>query len=137
MQFILTDRIVKTRYKIDFRVWIEMVSGYAVNDEMQGQLLNAGDSIYRRCDRQAEEIIDQKICDGSTKLEVDDNTGSGWSKLAELLKALIAKETSVDKGIRQVQILIGIHRCVRGDGEMLGEFTGKFINLTARYSDQA
>lgn len=132
----ITGKTIKKRYADDLRMWIEMMGEYASNEKFKFELLNAGFKIYRFCDEQARNILDEARACGNMILKGNDDEDPLRTKLVEKIIGLISTESVPEKTNRKVALLKDISSCTREDGEIHSLFAARFKSLVAKYAVQ-
>lgn len=117
-------------------MWIEMMESYSTNEKMKHELSNARFKIYRSCDEQTRDILDEARSSGELKLKGDNETDPLRTALVEKILSLIAAELIPENTSRKVAILNDINYCIRQDGETPDQFANWFKSLTAKYAVQ-
>lgn len=100
---------------------------------MKGSLRNAGYAIYRACDEQAKDRLEQAETSGILTLKGNDTEDPNRTHLVQTIIDLISKESINDKVARQVQLLADIQNCKRRTGEPPSDFSERFMSAVARY----
>lgn len=132
----ITGRTIKKRYADELRLWIEMMESYSSSEKLKYELRNAGFKIYRRCDEQARDILDEARSNGSLNLKGNNEEDPTRTKLVDQIIKLIATESIPERITRKVALLNEISSCVRSEGETPSSFANRFKSLTAKYSVQ-
>lgn len=113
-----------------------MLEPYATREKLKFELINAGFKMYRRCDEQARDILEEVRASGTLHLKGDEKKDSHRSKLVEQIIELIATEYVPEKTSWKVALLNEISSCVRKEEETPAVFSQRFKSLTAKYSVQ-
>lgn len=74
--------------------------------KMKGALKNAGYNLYRNCDNQARERLEQAETNGMLCLKGDEIKDPNCTKIVEKKTKITAKEIHNDKVFRQVEPLL-------------------------------
>lgn len=87
---------------------------------------------YLSCDDIAQNLLSQAQKSGRINLS-GDQEDKDRSKLIESIISIIAKDSPTEKVRQELELLTGVHTCVRKSDEQPADYVNRFKGAVARY----